>query len=333
MTQAIFFVGPRAAQLQPFPVAAPGPGEVRVRTLVSLISTGTETICFARRFDPGTHWDHWVKYPFRPGYSTVARVEEVGEGVSDLRPGDRIVARAPHGSHHVLPAVDCTLVPEGLGDEDAAWFALAKIAFVGMLAAQVEIGARVLVIGAGPIGQMTTRWCAAVAAADVVTVDPVEGRLALAEAGGATATVRGTVGERQDEIVAVLRGHRPDVVIDTTGNAHAFADALRVAADFGRVVLLGDTGSPASQSLTPDVITRGLTLVGAHDGHTGKDAKRWDHDREIFRLFFRLVVTGRFPLDGMITQRFDPSRAQEAYDFAEDHREGTMGLLFNWETT
>ena len=92
-------------------------------------------------------------------------------------------------------------------------------------------------------------------------------------------------------------------------------------------------GSPASQRLTPDVITRGLTIVGAHDGHTRRDAERWDHDREIFRLFFRLVATGRFPLGGMITQRFDPSRAQEAYDFAEDHREGTMGLLFDWETT
>ena len=56
---------------------------------MSLISTGTETICFARRFDPGTHWDHWVQYPFRPGYSTVARVEEVGEGVTGLQPGDR----------------------------------------------------------------------------------------------------------------------------------------------------------------------------------------------------------------------------------------------------
>lgn len=38
--------------------------EVLVKTALSLMSTGTENIVFNRLFEPGTHWDNWVKYPF-----------------------------------------------------------------------------------------------------------------------------------------------------------------------------------------------------------------------------------------------------------------------------
>ena len=330
MVQSIVFTGRRVAELRLTPARSPETGEVAIRSLVSLISTGTESTVFARRFDSGTHWDRWVQYPFLPGYSTVGVVEALGAGVTSLRVGERVVCRCPHASGHTLPEVKCAPVPEGVSTEDAAWFALAKIAFVGMLAAKIQLGERVVVIGAGPIGQMVTRWCAAVAAGDVVVVDPTPARLRLAEAGGATAILNGPVGEQQEEIVLALRGERPDVVIDATGNAAVFSDALRACGDFGRVVLLGDPGSPASQRLTPDALTRGLTIIGAHDAHSRRDARRWDHDREIFRLFFRLVLSARFPLDGLLNRRYLPEKAQEAYDFLEDHREGTMGVVFDW---
>ena len=51
-----------------------------------------------RKFSPGTHWDGWVKYPFRPGYSHVGRVSAVGEGVAEFKVGDRVATRATHTS-------------------------------------------------------------------------------------------------------------------------------------------------------------------------------------------------------------------------------------------
>lgn len=330
MPQAIQFLGQREVALQELDLPVPAPGQVRVRTLCSLISTGTETICYARKFDPGTHWDMWVQYPFSPGYSTVGLVEALGDGVDGLQVGDRVVARTPHASHHNIAAAEVAKVTVPLPDEEVAWFALAKIAFVGVYAANLNLGARVVVVGAGPIGQMATRWCAAAGASDIVVVDFVEGRLLLAQAGGATATVKGGVGEHRDQIMAALGGNQPEVVIDSTGNAAAFADALRLVANFGKVVILGDTGAPATQTLTSDVITRGIHIVGAHDLHTRANTQRWDNDREIFRLYFRLVGTGRFPVGGMVTHRFRPQQAQEAYDFATDHREDSMGILFDW---
>src|SRR4051812_33718100 len=76
----------------------PAAGEILVTTTRTLISTGTEGIVLGRKFSSGTHYDTWVKYPFRPGYSHVGVVSAVGEGVSEFRPGDRVGTRGAHSS-------------------------------------------------------------------------------------------------------------------------------------------------------------------------------------------------------------------------------------------
>jgi len=95
------------------------------------MSTGTENIVFNRLFDPGTHWDHWVSYPFYPGYATAGVVESVGEGVNTRKPGDRVFHRAGHCSHAVVKESECFLLPDSLPSEEVVWCALARIAFVG----------------------------------------------------------------------------------------------------------------------------------------------------------------------------------------------------------
>ena len=57
-----------------------------------------------------------------------------------------------------------------------------------------------------------------------------------------------------------------------------------MTADHGRLVLLGDTGTPELQHLTSDVIRRGLTIVGAHDRHAPADPMpgiEWDARRSL----------------------------------------------------
>src|SRR4051812_33557275 len=105
-------------------LAPPPPGMINVQTTRTLISTGTEGIVLGRKFSPGTHWDAWVKYPFRPGYSHVGRVTAVGEGVSELSVGDRVTTRAPHTSHAQVQAVHAVRVPDDVTDDDATWTAL-----------------------------------------------------------------------------------------------------------------------------------------------------------------------------------------------------------------
>ena len=322
----LVFTGKQNVLLETFDPGTLGPNDVRVRTRFSLMSTGTENIVFNRLFDPGTHWDHWVKYPFYPGYTSVGAVEETGTGVTSLKPGDRVGYRLPHRSGDVLPAADCFPIPEALSFEQAVWFSLAKITFHGAQAADYRLGDSVLIIGAGPIGQMGIRWARTCGAASIIVVDSVPNRMALAQAGGATATIVGGIDSVRDEVLKAGGGKLPRVVIDATGNAKVFSEALALAADRGRVVILGDTGQPGNQVLTPDVIVRGLTIIGAHDAHS---TETWNN-ATISDLFFKMAASGRFSLEGLTSHRFKPEQCLEAYTVANRDRASTMGILFDW---
>src|SRR3954468_17005054 len=103
--RSIIFTGKNQVQvIEEEPLGALGPGDIRVQTTRTLISTGTEGIVLGRKFSPGTHYDTWVKYPFRPGYSHVGSVSAVGEGVSEFRAGDRVATRGGHSSEVVVKA-------------------------------------------------------------------------------------------------------------------------------------------------------------------------------------------------------------------------------------
>ena len=104
-----------------------------------------------------------------------AIVEEIGEGVATLKPGQRVAYRNGHRSHDVVDAEKCFHpIPDEVSFEQAAWFALGKITFHGALAAGYQLGDSVLVIGAGPIGQMTIRWARAAGAAKIIVVDTAD---------------------------------------------------------------------------------------------------------------------------------------------------------------
>lgn len=320
------FPGKQEVKLESFDLVPPPEGQVLVQTCLSLMSTGTENIVFNRLFDSGTHWDNWIKYPFYPGYSSVGVVKAVGEGVQALKAGDRVAYRTGHTSHALVPEDSCFPIPDAVPFEQAVWFALAKITFMGAKAAQYRLGDSVLIVGAGPIGQMSIRWARAAGAEEIYVVDTADNRMPLAVAGGASSTITLPIDQAKEAILKAGGGRLPGIVVDSTGNAAVFSAALGLAADRGRVVILGDTGSPAKQFLTSDVIMRGLTVIGAHDGH---GTAEWN-DASISRLFFKLAASGRFPMEGLTSHTFKPEQCAEAYLTANRDRAATMGLLFDW---
>lgn len=324
--QRIRFTGERRVDLEAFEPAEPGPVEVRIRVLYSLLSTGTEATVYARAFDAGTHWDHWVKYPFYPGYALIGEVEALGDAVEDRHLGQLVAVRHGHCSEATVPADQTHPLPDGIDPKQAAWFALGKIASHGALAAEHRIGQSVAIVGAGPLGQMATRWAAASGVESLVVIDPVPSRLALARAGGATETINTSVDDARESLWEIIPGGEgPDVVIDVTGHPAVFAAALGLPRRMGRLVLLGDVGRPAQQHLTPDVLMRGVRIVGAHDTHEDD----WDGTKAI-RAFFKLLANNRINLDGLVTHSFRPDQAADAFELVAERRSETMGVLFDW---
>src|SRR4051812_45337505 len=250
MRRTLVFTGDKRVELIEEPMPTPGPGQVLVETVCSLISTGTESTVFTRNFAPGTHWDDWVKYPFRPGYLHVGRVAALGAGVAGWKVGDRIASRSGHSSHSLVdvgstaagnrPELgDCTptnrglRVPEGVADEDAAWMGLGKIVQVGVRAAAHELGEVVAVVGLGVLGQLVVQYARLMGASRVIAIDTSDMRLGQATASGATHVIKGTATEALARVRAIAAeaggADGADCVYDVTGHPAVLAQALPLA--------------------------------------------------------------------------------------------------------
>ena len=325
MPERIIFPKQGEVALERFDLPDLGPGDVRVRTRFSLMSIGTETIILHQRYAADTHFAKIFAFPqLKTGVQAVGEIEAVGHDIAELHIGDRVFMRMAHGSHQVLPAADCSPVPSSIDPKLACWCGLAKTAFRAAWAGNFGPGGRVLVIGAGPVGQMLVRWARTEAMSEIVVVDPYVNRLNHALRGGATAIFEGFAADfLQDDD---WQNERPPLVVDTTGNPDVFEHALAAAPEFGRVILLGDAGYPRRQCLTSDVMMKGLTVQAVHDSH---DRDGWTQ-RRVDQKFFSCVQDGRFDLTGLITHEFSPRQCAEAYALADQQREQVMGIAYNW---
>jgi 2-desacetyl-2-hydroxyethyl bacteriochlorophyllide A dehydrogenase len=328
----VVFAEKNKVEVRREPVPELKPGQMLVETQQSLISTGTECIVMQGNFAPGTHWHDWAKYPFYPGYSNVGRVVEVGDEVTDFQPGDRVATRSGHRQYIVTDPQQARRIPDGVSDEDATWFGLANIVQIGVRRAEHELGDTVVVIGLGLLGQLAVQYTRLSGARDLIAVDTAPARLDMAQAHGATHILKMGVAEARDAVAKLTDDRLADVVYDITGHAAVFAPALGLARRFGKLLLLGDTGTPGDQRLTSDVITRGVRVIGAHDGHapqTATDHAWWTH-ANMTKLFFTYLERGQMRVSDLVTHRFAPQDAPDAYKLLTTDRASAMGVLFDW---
>ena len=328
----IVFTGKEQLELREVEVADPGPGRLLVETVASLISTGTECICYQRNFDPGTGWDKWVKYPFYPGYSAVGRVIKVGAGVKEFQEGQMVLAPVNHAQYVTCSEPHAVPVPAGVSAEEATWGKLAYITQHGFRRSKLALGEVAVVIGAGLLGQLVVQYCSLAGAAEVIVIDTAEGRLKFAAKHGATKTICRPVGEAAEEVRQASDGKMAEVVFDMTGHWSVFPHALGLLKRFGRMVLIGDTGQPEKQHMVHDVLNKDLTIMGAHDNNSPMvedDHLPWSR-KNMVKLFYRYLVQGRMRVKDMITHRFDPREAKEAYGLLTQRRSEAMAVVFDW---
>jgi 2-desacetyl-2-hydroxyethyl bacteriochlorophyllide A dehydrogenase len=331
-SKGIVFTGKNQVEIADSPVQLEGEGKLLIETQKSLISIGTECICLSRNFAPGTHWDGWVQYPFSTGYSNAGRVVEVSPDVTEFKPGDRVATRSKHAQYVVADAATSLHIPENIVDEDATWFGLATIAQIGNRRAEHQLGDAVVIVGAGPVGQLAAQYARVGGAREVLVIDMSEARLAMAKAHGATMTLNMSVNDAEEAVREATEGRLADVVYDVTGHPAVFAPAIKLARRFGKMILLGDAGNPGEQRLTGDVITRGVKIIGAHDNFPAQhvtDFEPWSRPA-IGRLFLTYLSRGQMSVHDLITHTYAPQDAPEAYGMLINDRSAAMGVIFDW---
>jgi polar amino acid transport system substrate-binding protein len=260
------------------------------------------------------------------GYSASGVVEAVGEGVTDLRVGERVACAGARYANHAeriwVPANLVVPVPDGVPLESAAFTTLGAIALQGVRQADVRLGERVVVIGLGLLGQLTIQLLRASGVEPIgVDVDPA--RVALAERLGAVGVLR------RDDVVGRVQvataGIGADAVIITA--ATSSEDPIRLAGelarDRGRVVVVGAVpiNVPRSPYYEKEVEVRLSRSYGpgrydpeyeekGHDYPIGY--VRWTERRNMGE-FLRLLGTGGVDLAPLITHRFGFEEVVEAY--------------------
>ena len=324
----IVLTGKQQVELRDEPVPDLPPDGVAVRTRVSLISSGTETICYRGESDPGSHWHHWVRYPFYLGYSNVGVIEQIGAAVSGFAAGERVFTTANH--HQVAVARGTPVrIPDAVTDESAAWSKLATIAQTGVRRAQLAMGATVAIIGLGPLGQLLSQYARVMGAERVIAIDPLASRLDVARAHGATHRFAGSSGDALPFVEELTGGARADVVFDATGHPPVLPLALPLAKRFGLVMLIGDAPNPSQQVLTSDVITRQISIRGTHNENLPGDQAQWSPARQI-ELFYTYLMRGQMRVDDLITARHAPTEAPRVYARLLQDRGASLGVLFDW---
>lgn len=256
------------------PAPACRPGGVLVRSLFSLISTGTEMMkvseasmsmvgkararpdqvrkvldSVAQQGALATYKKVMSKLDsYTPlGYSLCGVVTEVGHGAEEFRVGQLVAAagneHALHAEYNWVPVNLCAPVPGGVVPEHAAFSTVASIAMHGVRRAEVQLGETAAVIGLGLVGQLVVRLLVA-AGVKVVGIDPVADRCRLAEKAGAELCGPPSEEGLNDigrELAAMTSGRGADHVFLAAGGSSngPVEAAVKLARDRARVVDIG----------------------------------------------------------------------------------------------
>ena len=156
-------------------------------------------------------------------------------------------------------------LPNHLSDDSAAFFNLLAIAMQGLRKARIELGESVAVLGAGLIGILAMRLAQLSGGLPVIGIDLDAQRLTLAGTIGADAVIVSS-DSLADDLRSLLGKEGANVVIEATGAPPLVATAFQLAAERGRVVLLGSArGDSERVNFYRDVHRKGLHIIGAHE--------------------------------------------------------------------
>lgn len=321
-------------QLEEFDLPAhPDPGHVLLKTIATLISTGTETALLQGR--SSSVRSGASTYPIYPGYSYTGEVIAVGQGVDNLTVGDKLFCQARHASHTMLFASAMTAIrlPNGVAVGQAPFTTLYAVALYAIRRAAIAFGESVVIVGAGLVGQLALRLARRTGAYPLTIADLRSDRLSrVTEHGADLAAVLDPQGIQQlKEATYGQEGF--DVVIDATGSPKALPTALNLARKRGRVVLLGSPhGSVELHDLFQQVDAKDLTLMGAHQPNNPNGAvltHPWSQRRDR-ELILDLFANGRLDVDGIPHLKATPEEAPEAFGRLGSKDEEALTALIDW---
>lgn len=333
-TKQIVFTAPGVAELLEAECLPPAGDKVTVELAYSAISSGTEKAnLIGLRNGPGVAEDAEPVFPRTVGYSAAGIVTAVGDGVSDISVGDRVVVFwGKHKKNITISRKNVVKIPDGVSLEEAAMVFISTFPLAAVRKTRLEIGESAMVMGLGILGLYAVQQLRAGGAYPVIAVDPVKERRELALRLGADHALDPTEDGFADRVRAISGGG-VNVCIEVTGLGAGLIQALDCMKKMGRVALLGCTRSSKFEiDYYAKVHGRGVSLIGAHTNarpELESSAGLWTHEDDI-KAMLSLVKGKRINVRDMILEVHSPEEAGEVYKRLVEEKNFPTGVLFDW---
>lgn len=290
-----------------------------------------------------------VKYPFTVGHEAAGVVEAVGAAVTHVKPGDRIAIepampcwecdQCKAGRHHtcrnlkflgnpsqaegclkeyiVMPETSCFPIADSMTFDQAA---ISEPLAIGVYAVQQSIpmqGAKVGILGFGPIGASVLLPAKAQGAAAIYVTDRIDQRIELAKQEGADWAGN----PYQEDAVKIITDHEPqqlDVVFECCGQQEAIDNAVDLLKPGGKLMIIGipefDRWSFSVDKLRHKEIT--ITNVRRQVDCVDKALD--------------MMADGLVNVDWMATHRFSLEDSQKAFDLVANYQDGVMKAMIDF---
>ncbi len=310
--------------------------EVKVKTVISTISSGTERANITG--DPNisimSKENEEAVFPRCSGYSSAGIVVEIGEKVSSVKVGDRVAMYwSRHRLYNIMPENNVVKIEyDDISFEEAAICHIGNFPMAAIRKTRLEIGESAMVMGLGTLGLLAVSYAHAAGAVPVIAVDPVEERRNKALKFGADYALD-PMQKDFSEKVKELSGGGINAAIEVTGLGVGLEECLDCMAKFGRVALLGCT---RDKNFTIDYYRKvhgpGISLIGAHtmarpehDSHPGYFTHRDD-----IRAQLKLIGMKRVNIKAMIDETHSPYECAEVYDRLVNEKNFPTFVQFDW---
>jgi threonine dehydrogenase-like Zn-dependent dehydrogenase len=315
-------------------------GQVLVKTLYTMVSTGTEMRVFSGR---GEATD---RFPLVPGYCVVGEVVEVGSDVTGFRAGDLVSGRnsdtpvpgcslvyGGQRSCHIYPATgggQPVLLPAGAKPLDYIVTEPAAISGRGARLAAPQPGESAIVVGQGLIGSLSAAWLVA-AGCRVIAIDLHPARLERARRLGVTSAINASDEKSVKARVEALLPGGADIVVDASASGAGFRMAcslvrplpdVPVMPSLSRLVIQASYQGPEALHPTDFFPGEGVVIL------TPGDRRTWDRAAAVAAL-----QDGRLPAAEFLDQVVPYRAAQAAYLRLRDDPANTFSLVFDWGST
>lgn len=271
---SLWYCGQGKAEIRQENLPPPGGAEVRVKTLFSALSRGTESLVFAGRIPEGEFKRMRAPFmagnfpfPVKYGYASVGQVQD---GSGDLC-GRNIFALHPHQTAFNIPAASAVVLPDQVPPHRAVLAANMETALNGIWDAAPGPADRIAIIGAGVVGSLVAYLCGQLPGAQVTLIDINPARAELAAAIGV------------DFAEAAKAARECDLVVHASGSPDGLVTALELAGDEATVLEMSWYGDrPVTAPLGGPFHSRRLRLISSQVGSISPSHRpRWSYNRRL----------------------------------------------------